>query len=129
VQVSSLAAVLASLAVACARVDPVAPGTHGRAGQPAAVRADPEVTLRSMQAECDAMLAALATYQACVHHEDDEREGIAAWIERATRDLAASRKANPEPKAQHVIAAACHKATGSVAAATIRCAAGPRPKQ
>lgn len=91
--------------------------------------ADPEVTLESMQVECDAMLSALAAFKACPNADDDDREGIDAWIERANRDFAASRKANPEPNAQKAIAAACRKATDSVKAATLRCAAGPKPRQ
>jgi len=91
--------------------------------------ADPEVDLQTMQIECDGMLSALATFRACPNNEDDDREVIDAWIERAQRDFASSRKANPEPNAQKAIAAACHKATNSVKAATERCAAGPRPKQ
>ena len=90
--------------------------------------ADPEVKLESMQVECDAMVGALAVFKACPNHEDEDREVVDAWIERANRDFAASRKANPEPNAQRAIAAACRKATDSVKAATERCLAGPRPK-
>ena len=82
-----------------------------------------------MELECDAMVASLATYMACENHEDEDRENIEAWIETANRNIAASKKANPEPNAQKAIAAGCRKATESVKAATIRCAAGPRPKQ
>lgn len=81
-----------------------------------------------MQIECDAMVAALERYKACPNHEDEDRENIDAWIETANRNFAASRKANPEPNAQKAIAASCHKATDSIAAATTRCEAGPRPK-
>jgi hypothetical protein len=90
--------------------------------------ADPDVELGSMQLECDAMVAALETYKACVNHEDEDRENIDDWIETANRSFAASKKANPEPNAQKAIAGACHKATTSVKAATERCLAGPRPK-
>ena len=90
--------------------------------------ADPEVKLESMQIECDAMLGVLTTFKDCPNHEDDDRELVDAWIERANQDFAASRKANPEPNAQKAIAAACRKATDSVKAATERCLAGPRPK-
>ena len=81
-----------------------------------------------MQIECDAMVAALATYKECEHHEHEDRDAIQAWIETANRNFAASRKANPEPNAQKAIAAACRKATDSVRAAIERCLAGPRPK-
>lgn len=81
-----------------------------------------------MQVECDAMLSALTAFKACEHNDDDDREAIDAWIERANADFTASRKANPEPNAQKAIAAACRKATDSVKAATERCLAGPRPK-
>jgi hypothetical protein len=90
--------------------------------------ADPEVKLESMQIECDGMLGALAAFKACPNHEDDDREVIEAWIERANRDFAASRKVDSEPNAQKAIAAACRKAADSVKAATERCQAGPRPK-
>lgn len=82
-----------------------------------------------MDVECDAMVAALATYRACPHHEDEDREVLQAWIETANRNFAASRKANPEPNAQKAIAGSCRKATDSINAATRRCLAGPRPKQ
>ncbi|HWU87770.1 MAG TPA: hypothetical protein VN253_10870, partial [Kofleriaceae bacterium] len=90
--------------------------------------ADPEVELESMQVECDGMLGALAAFKACPNHEGNDRDAIDAWIEQANRNLAASRKANPEPNAQKAIAAACRKAADSVKAATERCEAGPRPK-
>jgi hypothetical protein len=90
--------------------------------------ADPEVKLESMQIECDGMLAALAAFKTCPNHEDDDREAIDAWVERANRDFAASKKASPEPNSQKAIAGACRKAADSVRAATERCEAGPRPK-
>lgn len=100
---------------------------------PPAVSAPPlpavsEVKLEPMQAECDAMVGALTTFEACPNHDEDDRQLIAAWIERATADLAAGQKANPEPNAQKAIAAACHKAADSVRAATERCLAGLKPK-
>ena len=106
----------------CSRVDPptVTPATP--------VPADPEIKLESMQVECDGMLGALAAFRTCENLEDEDREDLDDWIERATRDMASSRKANPEPNAQKAIAAACRKATESVQAATERCRAGPKPK-
>jgi hypothetical protein len=113
---------LAWALVACVRKDP----PPARPAPP--LPADPEVTLESMQVECDAMLGALMAFKACPNHEDEDRVALEAWIERADHDLAASRKANPEPNAQKAIAAACRKAATSVKAATERCNAGPRPK-
>ena len=121
---AALRSLLLLLAVcACARKDPPSPVTPA-----APLPADPEVALESMQLECDAMVAALAIYKECTHHEDEDRENIQAWIEIANRNFAASRKANPEPNAQKAIAGACRKATDSVKAANERCLAGPRPK-
>jgi hypothetical protein len=115
-------AFLAALATGCVRKDPppVKPAPP--------LAADPEIALESMQIECDGMMAALATYHACPNNEDDDRELIDAWTERAERDLASSKKASPEANAQKAIAAACRKAADSVRAATERCLAGPRPK-
>ncbi len=120
VRVASFFAVV--LLLACARRDaptvtPAAP-----------LAADPDIVLATMQVECDLMLGALATYKACTNLEQDDIDDLESWIENANRNLAASRKANPEPNAQHAIAAACRKATDSVKAAAARCAVGPRPK-
>jgi hypothetical protein len=122
---SLLASLLASLPLAlaaCVRKDPppVTPAPP--------LPADPELQLESMQIECDAMLGALTSFKTCENLEDEDRETIDDWIERANSDFTASRKANPEPNAQKAIAAACRKATDSVRAATERCHAGPRPK-
>ena len=92
---------------------PVAPGEP--------IPAAPEVALGTMQAECDALLAALSAFKQCPNLEDEDRADIDAWTERAQQDFAAGKKANPEPNAQHAIAAACHKAVASVAAASERC--------
>ena len=100
---------------------PVAPGEP--------IPAAPEVTLDTMDAECDGLIAALATYKQCPNLDDDDRWDIDAWTERAQQDFAAGKKAKPEPNAQRAIAAACRKAIGSVAAANERCHAGPRPPQ
>ncbi len=81
-----------------------------------------------MQIECDALLAALATYRDCKNHDPGEVEEVEAWIDTANRNLAAGKKANPEANAQKAIAGACHRAAVSVKAATERCHAGPRPK-
>lgn len=96
-------------------------------GEPIPVAA--EVTLGTMEAECDGLIVALAAYKQCTNLDDDDRYAIDAWSERAQQDFAAGKKANPEPNAQRAIAAACHKAITSVQAATQRCEAGPRPKR
>jgi hypothetical protein len=86
-----------------------------------------EVTLGTMDAECDGLIGALATYKQCANLDDDDRWDIDAWAQRAQEDFAAGKKAKPEANAQHAIAAACHKAIASVLAATERCNAGPKP--
>ena len=107
-------------AVAChSDPPPVAPG--------APIAAAPEVSLGTMDAECDGLLAALASYKKCPNLEDDDKWDIDAWTERMQQDFAAGKKANPEPNAQRAIAAACHKAMTSVTAANERCHAGRRP--
>lgn len=119
--VARAVSLVVSLAGGCHRdPPPVAPGEP--------ISAEPEVTLGTMDAECDGLLAALATYKACPNLEADDRWGIDAWTENAQQDFAAGKKARPDPNAQHAIAAACHKAIASVAAATERCRAGPKPK-
>jgi hypothetical protein len=117
-----LAAWLAAcLASGCHRdPPPVAPGEP--------IPAEPEVTLGTMDAECDGLIAAMAAYKQCPNLEDDDRWGIAAWTENAQQDFAAGKKSKPDPNAQHAIAAACHKAIASVTAANERCHAGPKPK-
>jgi hypothetical protein len=81
-----------------------------------------------MVEECDALTSALSTFKACPNLESSDRGDLDRWIERAGKDFAAGRKANPEPNAQRAIALACFRATLSVQAATERCIAGPRPK-
>jgi hypothetical protein len=98
---------------------PVAPGEP--------IAAPPEVALGTMDAECDGLLSALAAYKQCPNLGEDDRDDIDAWIDRTQQDLAAGKKANPEPNAQRAIAAACHKAIASVTAANERCQAGRRP--
>jgi hypothetical protein len=105
---------------ACSLREPVSPV---KPAEP--LPADPPVTLDTMQVECDALLAALATYKECPHHERNDVEKVEAWIEAANRNLDAGKKANPEPNAQKAIAGACHRAAVSVKAANDRCLAGP----
>lgn len=99
---------------------PVAPG--------APIAAPADVTLGTMDVECEALLTALELYKQCPNLDDDDRADLDAWRERAQQDFAAGKKANPEPDAQHAIAAACRKAVASVTAANQRCHAGPMPR-
>lgn len=109
------------LLLACGKPSPpVAPGPP--------IAADPPLDLRGMEEECDAMIGAIARWKECPHLEQEDREDIDSYIERATKDLVAGRKAKPEPDAQKAIARACLRATRSVQAATERCEAGPPPK-
>ncbi|HEY0481922.1 MAG TPA: hypothetical protein VGD37_30600 [Kofleriaceae bacterium] len=98
---------------------PVAPGEP--------IVAAAEVSLGTMDAECDGLIAALTAYKQCPNLDEDDRWDIDGWIERAQQDFAAGKKAKPDPNAQQAIAAACHKATASVSAANERCHAGPKP--
>jgi hypothetical protein len=120
--VRGLRVVLLLLVAACSLRDP--PATKRAEPLPA----EPELALKSMDTECDALVTALAAYKTCEHLEDEDRENIDAWIETANRNFAASRKAKPEPKAQTAIAGACRRAAVSVQFANQRCLAGPRPK-
>jgi len=90
--------------------------------------ADPPVALRGMVEECDALVGALTTFKACPNLDADDRADLDDWLERAGKDIAAGRKAHPEPSAQKAIAQACARAARSVEAATTRCQAGPKPK-
>jgi hypothetical protein len=81
-----------------------------------------------MVEECDALTQALTNFKACPNLEDNDRDDLDKWIERAGKDFAAGRKATLEENAQKAIALACFRATRSVQAATERCLAGPRPK-
>jgi hypothetical protein len=108
---------------ACSLREPVSPVKPAEA-----LPADPPVKLDTMQVECDGLLAALASYKDCPHHEPADVAEVESWIDAANRNLAAGTKSNPEPNAQKAIAGACHRAMVSVKAATERCLAGPRPK-
>lgn len=104
---------------ACHGPPPVAPGEP--------ITAAAEISLGTMDAECDGLIAALSAYKLCPNLDDDDRWDVGSWIEHAQQDLAAGRKAKPEANAQQAIAGACHKAAASVAAANERCHAGPKP--
>jgi len=109
------------LGAACSRPPPPVPP-----GEP--ISAPAEVTLGTMEVECDALLAALAHYKQCPNLDEYDRDDIAGWIEHAEQGFAAGKKANPDPPSRTAIAAACRKAVASVAAANERCHAGPRPR-
>lgn len=114
-------ALIAIVIGACARSQPpVAPGPP--------ITADPPIALESMTAECDAMIAALSTFRACTNLDEDNRQDLEAWIERANQDFTAGRKVTLAADAQQAIALACRRGTNSVIAATERCHAGRRPK-
>ena len=81
-----------------------------------------------MIAECDAMVAALATFRACPNLEEDDQRDIEFWIDRAEKDFAAGRKVELDAPAQQAIARSCRRATNSVVAATERCRAGKKPR-
>lgn len=115
-------ATLACVVTACHREPPPA-----KPGTPVPVAA--ELVLDTMDAECNGLVAALVTYKQCPNLDDDDRWSLDAWSQRAQEDFAAGKKANPDAGAQRAIAAACRKAAVSVAAATERCNAGPRPRR
>jgi hypothetical protein len=95
---------------------PVAPGPP--------ISAAPDLSVGSMQEECDGLVAALETWKQCTNLEEGQKGSIEAWIERAHIDFAAAVKAQPEARAQHEIALRCHRAAGSIKAATERCGNG-----
>src|SRR4051812_25971553 len=106
---------------ACARSQPpVAPGPP--------IAADPAIALKSMTEECDAMLAAMATFRACQNLDEENQQQLDAWIERTQEDVAAGRKVKLDANAQQAIAQSCRRATNSVAAATERCQHGRAPR-
>src|SRR5262245_14328802 len=112
---------IAFVLAACAHEPPpVAPGPP--------IAADPPVTLKTMTEECDAMLAALATWRDCPNLDQDDKEDVEAWIERAQIDFTAGRKVTLDKDAQQAIAMSCHRATNSVTAATERCHNGKKPR-
>jgi hypothetical protein len=82
-----------------------------------------------MTDECAGVIKALEAWKECPNADDEEKEYIQAWIERAHLDFAAAEKAQPDDKAQHNIAHTCHKAASSVNAAIERCHNGKRPRE
>ncbi len=99
---------------------PVAPGPP--------IRAEAEVAVGTMDAECDALIAALEQYRACANHTSRERDGITSLIEQTQRSIVAGHKADPDDKAQHAIAVSCRRGAVSVDAAAERCRNGPTPR-
>ena len=109
------------LAVGCHHAEPpVAPGEP--------IPAEPDVSVDTMDKECDGLLSALHAYGECPNADDDDRAWAKAVSDVAERSFAAGKKGEADEKAQGVIARACHKATSSVHAATERCHNGPRPR-
>jgi hypothetical protein len=93
------------------------------------IPAEPEIAVGTMDAECDGLVIALLAWKSCPNLDEDDRDYIDAWIERAHLDFAASHKAHPDERALHAMAHNCRRATNSVAAATERCSNGPRPRE
>jgi hypothetical protein len=117
------AALAVVVVVGCTR-HPEIPALPPAAPLPAA----PDIELGTMQAECDAMIAALEAKLVCPNAEDDERAGDKATIERwRDVDFPALVKSKPDEPSQRAIALACRRATVSVAAAAERCRNGKRP--
>ena len=110
-----------SAAMGCSKPPPpVEPGPP--------IAADPPMELRGMIEECDALTGALTAFQSCPNLDQDDRDDLENWKDRANKDFVAGRKATLEDNAQRTIAAACYRATRSVQAAHERCVSGPRPK-
>lgn len=93
-----------------------------------AIRAEADVELAGMDAECAGLTAALDTYGKCPNLEETDRAWARDTIEYAEQTFAAGKKANPDEPSQHAIALACHRAMVSMQFATQRCQAGKRPK-
>lgn len=74
--------------------------------------------------ECQRFVAALDRYGACANASTADRMWAKRVTEIFTTTFQASRKAEPDPETERVIAGACYRATQSVTAATARCAAG-----
>ncbi len=74
------------------------------------------------------MIDALGTFRTCPNLDEDNRDNLEAWIERAHQDFIAGRKVTLAADAQQAIALACRRATNSVSAATERCRAGRSPQ-
>ena len=107
---------------ACGKPAPPVP-----AGPP--IPAEPEIAVGTMDAECEGLVSALTAWKGCSNLEEEDRDYIDAWIERAHLDFAASHKAHPDDRALHAMAHNCRRATNSVTAATARCSNGRRPRE
>ena len=110
-----------AVAACAAAPPPVPPGPQ--------IPAEPEIVVDTMTVECRAVVTALETWKACKNLEDDDRDLIEAWTERAHLDFAAAEKAKPDDRAQHAIAHNCRRATDSIKAATERCGNGKKPRE
>jgi hypothetical protein len=95
-------------------------------GPPISAQAD--VPLETADAECAGLVAALDSYGKCPNLDEGGRHWAEAAIEAAEESWAAGKKAKPDEPSLHAIAAACHRATESMRAATVRCMNGKRPK-
>ena len=115
-------AIFTVAAGACAATPPtVAPGPP--------IPVEPEIVVDTMAIECGALVTSLETWKGCKNLDDDDRDLIEAWVERANLDFAAATKAQPDDRAQHAIAHNCRRATDSIKAATERCGNGKKPRE
>jgi len=101
-------------------VPPVPPGEP--------IPAEPDLVVGTMEAECDALVAAITAYGTCPNADEDIRVWSKRVAEIAQQAFDAGKKGEPKPEDQKVIALACHKATVSMQNATTRCKNGPLPK-
>ena len=108
----------------------VAACSHAQAPVPPGppIAAEPEISVGTMDAECQGLETALDNYARCPHLDEEERSWIHGTRDFAEQSFAASRKAQPEEQALHAMAVACRKAADSIRHATERCQAGPRPR-
>jgi len=88
----ALAAWIAFTAACQRAAPPVAPGEP--------IPPPAELTLGTMDEECDGLIAALAAYKACPNLDEDDRYDLDAWSERAQQDFAAGKKAQPTRSAR-----------------------------
>ena len=90
--------------------------------------AEPDITVVSMDDECNGLTKAIETWRQCPNLEDEERAWMKSLVEYADTMFAAGRAGHPEADAQRAIAVACHRAAISITNANTRCLAGPKPR-
>jgi hypothetical protein len=87
-----------------------------------------DVELETADAECAGLVAALDSYGKCPNLDEGDRHWAQSAIEATEKSFAAGKKANADEPSLHAIAMACHRATESMRAATVRCMNGKRPR-